>query len=248
MALTWLKKGADSTALAEQAAQDAELQKEAQGKLWRFFIKEGEEARITFVDGELSDEGFLLPPRFFEHMVKHNGKWTNFVCPEKTNPHSGQHCPLCETGDKPSLVAAFTIIDHRIVSSKDGTKTYKDRKRLYVVKQQTFEMLNKLAVKRDGLVGTTWDVSRVGEKSPAAGNMFDYVGRETLKDLQETFKEEVMVDGKKVTQTYFTPANYEEEIPYYDEAGLRKLLGMVGAGGNSGAAKAAANQSFENEL
>ena len=46
--------------------------------------------------------------------------------------------------NRPSLVALFTIIDHRqIQSTKDKTKVYKDTKKLLVAKTQTFELLNK---------------------------------------------------------------------------------------------------------
>jgi hypothetical protein len=242
MALSWLKKGSESADLQKKAEAEAEIQKQSKGKLWRFFIKEGEEAKITFLDGDLSDQGFLLPPRFYEHMVKHNGKWTNFVCPEKTNPHSGEKCPICESGDKPALVAVFTIIDHRISTS--GDKTYKDQKRLYAVKQQTFEMLNKLAIKRDGLTGTTWDVSRIGDKSPAAGNMFDFMGKASVDELQKTYVETVEIDGKKVVQTYATPAVYEEEITYHTGDELRQLFGASPAV----AAGKGASQDFETEL
>lgn len=245
MGLKWLQKGADSEELAKKAAAEAEIQKSSKGKMFRFWIKEGEEAKITFLDGDISDQGFLLPPRFFEHMVKVNGKWTNFVCPEKTNPHSGEKCPLCATNEKAALVAVFTIIDHRVTSSTDGTKTYKDQRRLYLVKQQAYEMLNKLAVKRGGLTGTSWDVSRVGDKSPASGNMFDFIEKNDMTELQKVYRETIEVDGKKVEQTYATPANYDEEIVYHTGEELGKLLGM---GTTSQATSAGSNQNFATEL
>src|SRR5947209_7977676 len=122
MAFTFIKTGAESAALAQQAAVEAERKKEQQGKLYRFWLKDNEEARITFIDGELNADGYLTPPRWYEHNLFLNGSWNNyFVCPEKTLPESKDSCPICESGDRPSLVAAFTIIDHRTyVGKKDG--------------------------------------------------------------------------------------------------------------------------------
>lgn len=248
MAISWLKTGAESKQLAEKHAVEQQQAKEEGGKLFRFYLKGKDEGRITFLDGNLSDEGFLLPPRFYEHFIQHNGKWQTFVCPEKTNPNSGEKCPLCEGGDKPSLVAAFTVIDHRTTYNKDKTKSFKDQKRLYVVKSQTFEMLNKLAVKRDGLVGCTFDVSRTGEKSPSAGDFFDFVEKKPLEEVQKLYQIEVEQDGKKVKQTYATPADYDSEIVYRTGAELAKLLGAPGSYGETTTTEASGGKNFESEL
>ena len=65
MAFTFLRTGAESLNLAKKAAAEAELRKESFGKLWRYRMNAGEDAKITFVDGDLSPEWFLLPPRFY---------------------------------------------------------------------------------------------------------------------------------------------------------------------------------------
>lgn len=224
MPVNWLKKGAESAAVAQKEAAVAEQRKSEMGKMWRFWLKDEEEARITFVDGDLCPEGFLLPPRFYEHNVYLNGSWNNFyVCPEMTGGDEGEKCPLCESGDRPSLVALFTVIDHRIFESKDGKK-YTNVPKLLAAKAYSFEMLNKLAMKRGGLAGCTFDVSRIGEKAASIGSLFDFVEKtdvETLKaKYTETFKDK---DGKNVTVSRFVPANYETEITYRTSQELRQL-------------------------
>lgn len=215
MALTWLKKGEASADLATKEAAEAAKRKEEQGKMWRFYLKDKEEARITFVDGVLGEKGSLVPPRFYEHTVYFNGSWTTFVCPAKSTDGQDK-CPICEGGDRPSLVAMFTIIDHRVFKSTNG-KEYTNTPRLYPAKSITFEMLNKLAQKRGGLAGTTWDVSRVGDKAAAVGSMFDFVEKsddiEALKaKYTRTTKDEKT--GKETTHTIFVPADYDTEIVY----------------------------------
>lgn len=222
--MSWLKTGEESEKLAqEKKAEDAKRQQE-QGKMWRFFVEKNKDASITFVDGELNAQGVLTPPRFYEHQLYLAGSWNNFfVCPEKTNPESGQKCPICEGGDKPSLVAMFTVIDHRTHKSRDGTKEYKDQPRLFAAKPMTFEQLQKLAQKRGGLAGCTFDVSRTGDKSPAVGSMFDFTEKNKLDELVKKYTYTVEEDGKKKTVSKFAPANYEEEIVYRTEDELRQL-------------------------
>ena len=223
---SWLKTGQESAQVAKQDQVEAEQRKAEQGKMWRFYLKDGEEARITFVDGDLSPEGFLLPPRYYEHNLMLNGKWGNtFVCPEKTLPDSGEKCPICESGDRPSLVAVFTIIDHRTVKSKDGTKTYKDLPRLFVAKGPTFELLNKLAQKRGGLAGTTWDAMRAGDKSASVGSAFDFVEKVAVEELRKKYVHEVTdpKTNQKTIQSFFVPANYEHEIVFRTGDQLRQM-------------------------
>lgn len=228
MGFTFLKTGAESAKLAQKAAAEVEQRKAEQGKMFRFWMKEKEEARITFVDGDLNAEGVLCPPRYYEHNQYLNGSWNNFfVCPEKTNPDANDKCPICESGDRPSLVALFTVIDHRqIPSSKDKTKIWKDTKKLLVAKTQTYELLNKHAMKRGGLTGCTFDASRVGDKSASVGSMFDFVEKHEIEELKKTYMVE-KVDPKsnvKTKVTNFTPADYDAEIVYRTGDELRKLL------------------------
>lgn len=231
MGFTFLKRGAESAVLAKKAAADAEARQS--GKLFRFWMKEKEEAQITFIDGELATEGawkgYPDPPRYWEHNLFLEGTWSHFfVCPEKTNPDLGEKCPLCESGDKAYFVAVFTVIDHRqIPSSKDKNKVYKDQKKLLVAKPQTFELLTKHALKRKGLAGCTFEASRVGDKSASVGSMFEFVEKKPIEEWQKLYTIE-KVDPKtnqKTKVTNFTPANYDAEIVYKSAAQLAKEVG-----------------------
>jgi len=226
MAFSFLKTGSASAQLAQQQAAEVAQRQAEQGKLFRFWVKEGEEARITFIDGDLTPEGYMAPPRYYEHNLYLNGNWNNhFVCPEKTNPDAKDSCPICASGDRPALVALFSILDHRSIPSRDKTKTYKDTKKLLVAKPQTFEILNKIAVKRGGLACGTFDVSRFGDKSASVGSMFDFVEKKDLKELQKLYMID-KVDPTKNTKmkvTNFVPADYEKEIIYRTGEELLKL-------------------------
>lgn len=244
MALTWMKKGAESANLAKQDELAYEQRKAEQGKMFRFWIKEGEDARITFVDGELSEAGHLLPPRYYEHNLFLNGSWGNtYVCPEKTNPESGESCPICAGGDRPSLVTLFTVIDHREFKGKNDV-AYRDTPKLLVAKTQSFELLNKIAQKRGGLAGCSFDVSRMGDKAASIGSMFDFVEKHDVEALKKEFTRKVKDDKGKETgkvETTFVPANYETEIVYRTADELKALgFGKAGVGG---APKAGAQQS-----
>jgi hypothetical protein len=233
MAFKFLKTGAESAKLAQRAAAEAEARRLEQGKMFRFWMKEKEEARITFVDGDLNAEGFLCPPRYYEHNLFLSGTWNNFyLCPEKTAPEAGDKCPICESGDKPALVALFTVIDHRQIQSRDKTKIWKDTKKILVAKTQTYELLNKHAMKRNGLAGCTFDASRVGDKSASVGSMFDFVEKKPVEELKKIYLID-KVDPKtnaKTKVTNFTPADYDAEIVIRSGEELRKLMAVAPKG------------------
>lgn len=224
MPLTFMKTGAAAQKLAEQQEQER-LQRQSEiGKMWRFFLKEKEDAKITFIDGELNKEGLLDAPRYWEHFINHNGKWSAFVCPEKTRPEIKDNCPIChEIDDRPALVAVFTIIDHRAFTGKDG-KVYKDRRKILVAKPRSFEYLTKLAQKRGGLACGHFDVSRLTDKDAAIGSVFDFNDKKPLEELKKLYMEE-KVDPATNTKTkvsYFEPADYEKEIEWFSGDDLRK--------------------------
>jgi hypothetical protein len=236
MGLSWMKSGAESAQLAQQDQVEHELRKDGQGKTYRWFLAKGEEdAGLTFVDGALSPEGYLLPPRYYEHKLFMNGSWNNhFVCPEKTNPEAGHKCPICEGGDRPTLVALFTVVDHRIFpSSKEGQPAISNRRKLFVAPPMTFETLNKIAMKRGGLAGLRFDVSRKGDKAAAVGDTFDFMQKEEPAALaakyvrQVNYKEKNEQTGEVEDKTKmvcdYEVLDYEEEIVFRTPEELRAL-------------------------
>jgi hypothetical protein len=145
-----------------------------------------------------------------------NGKPDNFVCTAELD--TTQPCPMCEGGDEPAFVAVATIINHtpyEIQSGPNEGKLLTNRKALFVGKRDTIAALTKLSKPVVGLAGQTFDVSRIGKKSPRVGSLFvptykwtdwdDFCAKYSLKD------EDV------------TPANYEEEIKFRPAAELITL-------------------------
>ena len=212
----WAKKG--SAAVAEMAKYEKEvaIQQEMNKRMWRFWLPEGEEARITFVDGTISADGNIDFFTYYEHNLMLNGKWGNtFVCTKDVEP-----CPICEAGDRSSFVGAFTVIDHREFKAKDG-KIYKDSPRLFICKKDTIKMLQILGSKRGGLAGCTFDVTRTGEKSASVGSMYDFIEKTAVEELQKKYVRK-NADGK--IETFFVPADYYKECQYRTAAELREAI------------------------
>ncbi len=233
----WMKKGqAAKEALATEEAQ-AEMRKQEAGKLWRFWMPEGEERQITFLDGKMDDDGMLDILMYYEHRIRINGNWETFVCTAESD--QTQPCPICEKGDRASLVGVMTIIDHTEHTIKNGPnkgKTISNTRKLFVAKRQTITQLTTLAKKRGGLVGCTFDVYRTGENSAGVGSQFDFQHKfSTRQEIMDKFglekEEDVM------------PANYEEEIRYLSpqeliDLGVGKAQTGIGYNGNNQGSKA----------
>ncbi|MCO5157900.1 MAG: hypothetical protein M9945_14320 [Aquamicrobium sp.] len=217
--VSFLKSGsAAQEALATEEAK-AEMAKAEAGRAWRFMLKDGEEKRVTFLDGNLDENGMLTDQRFYQHTLFVNGNWMNFVCTSDVD--QSQPCPICARNDKdsrPSLVGVLTVIDHSehvVQSGPNKGNVIKNQRRLYVMKKGTIKHLQKLAEKRGGLAGCTFDIARTGEKEPNVGNQFDFVEKhESLASIAAELglKEEDCL-----------PLSYGEEIKYYTPQELIEL-------------------------
>ena len=214
----FLHKGKEGAALTKQADAEQEQRRAAGGNtIFRYWMPDGAEQRITFLDGELSEAGLLDVPRYWEHNLQINGSWKNwFPCVKDEEP-----CPLCDI-KAPSLVYAFTIIDHREWEDKKDNVHQHERK-LYICKGDTYKRLSKIAAKRDGLTGCTFDVSRIGDKAENVGNDFDFVEKLSLKKLAKKYGMEKSgpTENNKVCQPY----DYEDDavIKYRTAAELREM-------------------------
>jgi hypothetical protein len=229
-AMSFIKMGKDSQAVAEKNAQEVVTKKESYGKTFRFRMQPKEEARITFVDGDLNPKGYLVPPRWFEHTIKVGGNWMNIACPERNQPEVGDSCPICELGDHPAvLVAGFTVIDHREFTSTKGN-TYQDTRRILIAKPNSFELLNKIAMKRGGLAGCTFEVTRMTDKDASIGSHFDFIQKRDLGELKLLYQVEKTdpKTGEKTAVTNFEPVDFEQEIIAKSGDELRALgIGKV---------------------
>ena len=203
----WMKKGADAKKAFAHEETKAEERKAEQGKMWRFFVTPDRDAKITFLDGKLDAEGMLDVMVYYEHRIRINGEWHNYVCTGEVD--QSQPCPICEKGDKPAFVGVMTVIDHTVHTIKNGPnagKTIANTRKLFVAKRTTIKALTKLAVKRGGLAGCSFDVSRSGDKTPAVGETFDFTEKFT--------KLQAIADKYDLKLEDVQPANYEDEISY----------------------------------
>lgn len=214
--LSFLKKGtAAKKAFAHEEAK-AEQVKAEQGKLWRFSCPVGDDRQITFLDGDLDDDGMLDIPMYYQHTLNVAGSYTNYVCTSEAD--ETQPCPICETGDKPALVGVLTVIDHTPHTIQKGPNQgniIKNTRKLFVAKRSSIKILTKLAQKRGGLRGCTFDVSRTGDKEPGVGNQFDFV---------EKHENPLAIAAKhNLKDEDVQPGNYAEEIVFRSPAELIDL-------------------------
>lgn len=232
----FMKRGAAAReALANEEAK-AELRKAEAGRMFRFWLNDGEERQITFLDGKLDEEGMLDIQMYYEHTLNVNGNWENFVCTAEVD--QSQPCPICEKGDRAALVGVMTVIDHTPHTIKNGASkgnVIQHSRKLFVAKRQTIEQLTVLAKKRGGLQGCTFDVSRIGDKAARVGSQFDFQHKFTTR-------QEILEACGLEKEEDVTPADYEAEVRYYSpeellELGVGKAPSGIGYGNKSGGSK-----------
>lgn len=218
----FMKTGKEAQQAIAEADAKAEMEKAERDKLFLFRIPENEDRKITFLDGNLDEDGMLDCPMFYQHAVKLNGKWRNFVC---TQEEEGT-CPICNEGEyKSALVGVLTVLNHTPYIIQNGNKAGQKivhQRQLFVGKKETIKQLGKLAQKRGGLAGCTFDASRGNDKTAAVGNSFDFTEKRTPKELMEAY-------GLKPEDV--EPANYDHEITYHT---AEELLALGVGKANSG--------------
>lgn len=200
------KRRAMKTEKVKEEIRDAQ-----RDKLWSFRIPGtalDDEFLITFLDGDLGEDGELTNPVYYQHSINQNGKWINFAscCEEEPDP-------LQEAGNEPTLVQAFTVINHTPYETQDG-KVYRNRKQTFIATRATMKRLEKMAGKRGGLRGCTFEVSRTSAKAPAVGDVWNFVKKRSTKNLKEWLVAKKKVKQKEVDDLV-QPADYKKEITYY---------------------------------
>lgn len=220
----FLKKGTEAKEVLQKEEAKAEARAANASKSFRFRIKyEGKqtpEVNITFLDGELNEEGMLDIPYAREHTVKINGRFENIICTEEDEGY----CPICARGaegDDAALVGYLSVVDHTPYTLKNGT-VREMTKKLFVAKRATIQMLTNQAAKRGGLTGCTYGVMRTGDREPAVGNQYDFVQKDDIADLIKQSGEEPEM---------WEPLNYEEELEYRTAEELVELgIGIAQSG------------------
>lgn len=208
MAVSFLKRGKAAQEAMAQADKEAEVRAKQRGAR-RFWVPNDGESVITFLDGDLNEDGLLVPVTYWEHRLNLNGSWRNyFPCTGGQDP-----CPLCEQDSPKSLVSLFTVLDHTRWKDRTG-KTHSNERKLFVAKRDTIKRLQKMATKRGGLTGWRVSIGRVGERAPEVGTDFDFIEHQDLDELAVELK---------LKPADIQPFNYDEVIPYYTADELRDM-------------------------
>lgn len=225
MSMKWLKTGAAAQAASVHAEQEAEAKAQVAKATkagddgaflykYRYWMKNDSENEITFLDGDLNENGILSEVCYDEHALKIGNDYNNFFpCTADEEP-----CPLCAGNAKKSFVAVFTVIDHSKWVDKEGNQR-QNEKRLFVAKMDTIKYLRKQAIKRGGLTGCRFEVSRTGDKSAAVGNNFEFESKYTPLEVAAEYG----VDA--------SPLVYEDIIQYKSASELLSLGLGISTGG-----------------
>lgn len=210
MALKFLKTGSaiqDELKKADEQKAIRDAQREIP---FRYFLKTGEKGLITFLDGGLREDGTVKSVAWWEHNLKLNGKWGNhFSCTQGQD----EPCPICQGGVQPTLMFAFTVLNH-VPYSKDN-KTYVNQRKLFACTSETYRYLESIATKRGGLAGCRFEVLRTGDKAARVGSHFDF------EEKHKTLGEIAAKYGLKAEDVM--PFDYDKAISYKTAEELRKL-------------------------
>lgn len=138
-----------SASRAEKERQD-KARETAGKRLWRFFLKDdGDEADLRFLTEE--------PVNFYEHNLKRGDRFEQFCC-------TGEDCPFCNDGDRPTYKGAYLVIDKREYEYTDqnGKKQKgKNQVRLFVMGMKVVSQLDRISDKY-GLSNRDVTIVRLG--------------------------------------------------------------------------------------
>ena len=178
---SWFKSGAEGAAEGRKVDEEAARKRaESQdvnviSKKRRLWMPPDSSIEFTFLD----TEGFFLR----EHQLFIAGSWINF----ETCLSDFDNCPLCDAGNKPSYIVAFTGIDHSEYTIKKGPHTgmtVKNTKRLAVFKSTARNKILKEKERNGDLRGVTFEISRYDSKDNSSGSDFHLVKKCTDDELK----------------------------------------------------------------
>jgi len=168
---TWFRIGEEGFKEKQRLDAIAEMKKEK--SVPRFRLRPQETAKIIFLDSD----GFYIK----EHNLKIAGRWGNYVtCTSDFKP-----CPVCQSGDRPTYTAYYTIIDTRTIVTSDGRKL-KNRKVLLPLKGSAINIIEDIKKKVKNLRGLVFEVKRYTAQDPNCGAVFERLGRVDLKKLKDS--------------------------------------------------------------
>lgn len=173
--MSWFVKGDDPQ-------RDSFIKNASSSSVIRFWLKNGETKEIVFLD----DARFGV----YEHTVQLNGKWDTFTC-------SGSLCALCGHGKERAYVEYYSILDLTPYVAKTGQKKDFSRKALGLKKEAAKIIANRRETCGGSLAGKKFRVTRIGDKSPASGNDFEFVKEVDLTRVPPEYKAYDFMDALK---------------------------------------------------
>lgn len=194
--MSWYTTGKESEKRFDEEERRREEAKKAreEGYIKRWWMPatpaDEDGAHLVFIDDLKHPEGFSTPFTYEEHNLHLNGHWRNwFTCLAGQKDDDGKPivCPICASGDKPALVAAYTVMNKDSYPKKDGSTGNPDGNELclFVCKSQVQKTLRRAAKKRKGLRGWQVELTRTSGEAPNTGDNFEFDEKVTLpKDVQ----------------------------------------------------------------
>lgn len=233
---SFLKRGAAAREARDHEQAKAEARKKASSnRTFRFYMGVGEShdaeqegPTVTFLDGDLDQDGCLDAPVVREHEVRVPGKMPDYyVC---LSDETGE-CPICEhfaDDEKPNyyrLLSFLTVLDHRDHTIKNGPnrgKTIKGGKKLLALTGQDLEMLQKHATRFGGLRGVQFEVTRGKEQRSAkiGDNWYPLNGKEPASEdeIREAYGD-LAEEGVDIAE----PLQYDEVLNFLTAPELNSL-------------------------
>ncbi|QHJ74565.1 hypothetical protein VH22019_00001 [Vibrio phage VH2_2019] len=190
----------------EKVEQDAALRTAERA----FWLKAESSSVITFLDGDLDEDGMLQVPLVYNHNVYNanmgaKGERIDITCVKDEEP-----CPLCEF-DKSSLVGLLTVVEHVEYTANNGEVVTNPR-RLYLCKRGTLRDLQEAATELGGLRGQQFKVRRTGKRKATVGDEMEYVGHLTDEQMEDNFPDANAIDYEKALVYLTAEEMYEKGV------------------------------------
>jgi hypothetical protein len=230
--MNFIKTGAEGRKFfEEERTKQAENGAKSSVRKWRFKLNKGATGYIIFLDNL---DCFLK-----EHTYQANGSFYNY---ETCIKDIEGECPLCDSGNLPSLVSVATVLDLTEYQKKDGT-TSGPRKRIIVLKKGGTERFLRKQEKLGTLVMKKFEVFRSNDqKGESTGTDVEFekeVDPEVLRQFcpkEEKFEE------------WIKPFNYEEIFQPKLADEVRALIGISPPVGATESAAAPKKQSLKDMI
>ena len=194
----------------EEKERQDKARENAGKKLWRFFLSDdGDEADLRFLTEE--------PVNFYEHNLKKgDNRFEQYTC-------TGDDCPFCEDGDRPTYKGAYLVVDRRSFEYTDSNgkkQKGKNQVRLFVQGMKVVSQLDRISAKyglsnRDVTIvrlgkgtQTTYTIER-GEEEKLSKKEIEQLLPEKLRDMYDGTMDSLMSIVEE--QLLMLTKNYEPE-------------------------------------